>query len=184
MGILNVTPDSFSDGGELADLDATLFRAESMVEAGAGILDLGGESTRPGARIVSEDEELGRVLPAVAALSARFAVPISVDTRKAHVAREALNSGAAIVNDVSALRFDPAMAEVVAGSGAGVVLMHMRGTPEDMKDRARYGNVEGEVVEELESASRAALQGGIAPEARSARQRGETAMRHCCTHSA
>jgi len=161
MGILNVTPDSFSDGGELSDLDALLFRAEAMVQAGAAILDLGGESTRPGAGSVPEAEELRRVLPSVAALAARFAVPISVDTRKARVAEEAVGAGASIVNDVSALAFDSAMAEVVAASGAGVVLMHMRGTPEDMKERAKYDDVEGEVASELGDSVERALSSGI-----------------------
>ncbi|MEX2295712.1 MAG: dihydropteroate synthase [Gemmatimonadota bacterium] len=165
MGILNVTPDSFSDGGELDELDRLLFRADAMVEEGASILDLGGESTRPGARVVSEEEELRRVVPMVAALAARFAVPISVDTRKARVADEALSAGAAIVNDVSALSFDPVMTRVVSESGAGVVLMHMRGTPEDMKERAHYEDVEGEVARELEVAAKKALRGGVTPEA-------------------
>jgi dihydropteroate synthase len=161
MGILNVTPDSFSDGGELPDLDALLYRADSMVAEGAAILDLGGESTRPGARMVPEGEELRRVVPAVAALAARFAVPISVDTRKARVAEEAISAGAAIVNDVSALSFDPRMAAVATESGAGVVLMHMRGVPQDMKEHAHYRDVEGEVAGELEAVAERALGAGI-----------------------
>jgi dihydropteroate synthase len=161
MGILNVTPDSFSDGGELSDLDALLRRADAMVDEGAAVLDLGGESTRPGARAVPEEEELRRVLPAVAALDARFAVPISVDTRKSRVAEEALDAGAAIVNDVSALAFDPRMAGVVAGAGAGVVLMHMRGAPEDMREHASYDDLEGEVAAELRAAVGRALAAGI-----------------------
>jgi dihydropteroate synthase len=165
MGILNVTPDSFSDGGELSDLDALLYRAETMVGQGASILDLGGESTRPGAQPVSEVEELRRVVPAVAALVSRFSVPISVDTRKARVANEAIAAGATIVNDVSALAYDPAMAEVVADSGAGIVLMHMRGTPIDMRDQARYEDLAGEVTMELGDAVDRALSGGISRDA-------------------
>jgi dihydropteroate synthase len=165
MGILNVTPDSFSDGGELDELDRLLFRADALVEEGASILDVGGESTRPGARVVPEEEELRRVVPMVAALAAHFAVPISVDTRKARVAGEALSAGAAIVNDVSALSYDPEMTRVVSESGAGVVLMHMRGTPEDMKEHAHYEEVEGEVARELEQAAKKALRGGVTRDA-------------------
>jgi len=165
MGILNVTPDSFSDGGEWMDVNAVLRRAEAMIREGADILDVGGESTRPGARLVPEGEELDRVLPVVEALASRFATPISVDTRKAEVARAALDAGASIVNDVSALAFDPAMAEVVARSGAGVVLMHMRGTPPDMRERARYVNLESEVAVELAASVARARASGIDPAA-------------------
>src|SRR5687768_17536531 len=129
MGILNVTPDSFSDGGRFIGLDAACAQAEQMLEDGADLLDIGGESTRPGAPSVPLEEELDRVLPVVRALHQRFTVPISVDTRKAAVAEAVLDEGADIINDVSALS-DREMARTVAGAGAGLVLMHMRGTPE------------------------------------------------------
>jgi dihydropteroate synthase len=162
MGVLNLTPDSFSDGGRLRDLDAVLRRAEQMIEAGAALLDVGGESTRPDATFVPEAEELRRVLPAVNALSRQFTVPISIDTRKAEVARAALDAGASIVNDVSALSFDPNMAEVAAGTGAGVVLMHTRGTPVEMRGFAHYDEgVEVEVEQELREAISRALSAGI-----------------------
>ena len=124
VAILNLTPDSFSDGGQLPTLDAVRRRAATLVADGADILDLGGESTRPGAATVSEDEEAGRVLPAIAALTAAFDVPIAVDTRRAGVAREAVALGAAMINDVSGFG-DPHMAQVVAASGAAWVLVHM-----------------------------------------------------------
>ena len=130
MGILNVTPDSFSDGGEFFSLDKAIAHAEQMIAEGADIIDVGGESTRPGgAAIVSATEELNRVLPVIQELAKRFDAPISVDTTKAVVARAALDAGATIVNDISALRFEPEIADQVAKSGAGLVLMHSRGTP-------------------------------------------------------
>ncbi len=162
MGILNLTPDSFSDGGELHDLDSALRRGERMVEEGAHILDVGGESTRPGAVPVKDSEELRRVAPVVEALTRRLDVPISVDTRKATVAQAALEAGAVIVNDVSGLSFDPGMGQVVAAGGAGVVLMHMRGVPSDMQERTHYADVVGEVVRELGDAVDRANRAGIA----------------------
>ncbi len=144
MGVLNVTPDSFSDGGRHADPARAVERGLAMVEEGADVLDVGGESTRPGARAVPAAEEIRRVVPVIAALRARTDRPISVDTRKAHVAREALAAGADLVNDISALG-DPAMAEAVAASGAGIILMHMQGTPSTMQESPRYGDVVGEV---------------------------------------
>lgn len=165
MGILNLTPDSFSDGGDLGDVSALLRRAEAMVEAGAGILDVGGESTRPGALPVDTEEELRRVLPAVEAIVREFALPISIDTRKAAVAGAALASGASIVNDVSALAFDPAMAGIVVEAEAGVVLMHSRGTPQDMSTLAHYDEgVEVEVGRELGASVMRALAAGVARE--------------------
>lgn len=151
-GILNVTPDSFSDGGENATIEAALRRSDEMVGEGAAIVDVGGESTRPGAAPVPAVEEIRRVVPVVGALARRLPVPISVDTRKAAVARAALGAGAAIVNDVSGLAFDPGLGPVVAAAGAGLVLMHMRGTPADMQRRARYADLAGEVRSELEVA--------------------------------
>lgn len=161
MGIVNLTPDSFSDGGRLDRLDEALAHAERLVEAGAGILDVGGESTRPGAESVPAAEELRRVLPFVREASQGFDVPLSIDTRKAAVAAEALAAGAAIVNDVSGLAFDPELASVVAGAEAGLVLMHMRGTPEDMVHRAEYEDVVGEVRTELGEAVTRAERAGI-----------------------
>lgn len=132
MGILNVTPDSFSDGGELALPEEALRRAEQMIEDGVDIIDIGGESTRPGSIRIDPDTELGRTLPVVKAITARFETPVSIDTTKALVAQAALDSGAEIVNDISGLRWDADLAEIAARTGAGLVLMHSRGTFETM----------------------------------------------------
>ena len=165
VGILNVTPDSFSDGGRhFAPADA-LAGARAMQEAGAAVLDVGGESTRPGAATPDEEEELRRVVPVVRALAAEIALPISVDTRRSRVAEAALAAGAEIVNDVSALAHDPRMAGVVRDAGAGVVLMHMRGDPATMDARATYGDVAAEVAAELAERRDRALDAGIAREA-------------------
>lgn len=150
MGILNVTPDSFSDGGRFFDRDAAIARAEQMREEGADVIDVGGESTRPGSEPVSEEQEAGRVLPVVEALAERLDVPVSVDTTKSAVARSALDAGAEIVNDISGLRFDPGIAGVAAETGAGVVLMHMRGRPRTMQKEIRYDDLMGEIASELE----------------------------------
>ena len=141
MGILNLTPDSFSDGGRFTSVEAAVAAGEQLVRDGADILDVGGESTRPGAAPVSVTEERDRVLPVIQALGDRIDVPISIDTQKAAVAEAALAAGAVIVNDVSALGTDPDMRHVVAGSGCGVVLMHMRGTPATMQDDPTYSDV-------------------------------------------
>lgn len=127
MGILNVTPDSFSDGGEFLGVDRAVRRAESMVEEGADIIDIGGESTRPGARTVTAAEELRRVLPVIERLAGKISVPLSIDTTKGEVARAALDAGADVVNDISGLRFDRTLAEAAANAKAGLVLMHSRG---------------------------------------------------------
>ena len=164
MGILNLTPDSFSDGGAYRGPEEAAARGAEMVAEGADVIDVGGESTRPGSRPVSEDEELGRVIPAVRALRERTDAYISVDTTKAAVAREALDAGADFVNDVSALRFDPRMAEVVAASGAPVVLMHMRGTPETMQSFPAYRDLFGEISAFLAERIEAARAAGIAAE--------------------
>ena len=155
MGVLNVTPDSFSDGGKFVDVDRAVKHAREMARAGADIIDIGGESTRPGASPVSVDEELRRVVPVVERLSVERgasgapggrALPlISVDTTKAMVAERALAAGARIVNDVSALRFDPRMVEVVRDAGAGLVLMHMQGAPPTMQQAPHYDDVVAEV---------------------------------------
>jgi len=149
MGILNVTPDSFFDGGKHAGVDAALRRAEALLDAGADILDVGGESSRPGADPVPEAEELARTRPVVEAVWKRFAVPISIDTMKSRVARAALEAGASIINDISAMEHDPLMLEVPQAFGVGVVLNHMRGTPKDMQRAPAYRDVAGEVREYL-----------------------------------
>jgi dihydropteroate synthase len=148
-GILNVTPDSFSDGGRFFDGARALAQAERMVAEGADVLDVGGESTRPGADPVGEEEELRRVVPIIERLRASLGVPVSVDTAKASVAREALRAGASIVNDVTGLSGDPEMASVVAEAGAGAVLMHMKGTPRTMQKAPRYDDLFGEVARAL-----------------------------------
>jgi dihydropteroate synthase len=140
MGIVNVTPDSFSDAGRFLDPERAIAHARELVAGGADLLDIGGESTRPGARGVSADEELARVAPVLAGLD-DVNVPISIDTSKAHVAEVALDAGAKIVNDVTALRSDPAMAGLCAARDCFVVLMHMRGTPRTMQDNPTYADV-------------------------------------------
>jgi dihydropteroate synthase len=164
MGILNVTPDSFSDGGSYRGPEEATARGAAMAAEGADIVDVGGESTRPGSRPVPEDVELGRVIPVIRALRERTDALVSVDTTKAAVAREALAAGADIVNDVSALRFDPNMAGVVAGSGAPVILMHMRGTPETMQSLPAYPDLFGEISAFLAGRIEAAKAAGIAAE--------------------
>ncbi len=164
MGILNVTPDSFSDGGACGGPGEAAARGIEMIAEGADIIDIGGESTRPGSRPVSEGEELDRVVPAVRALRERTDALISVDTTKAAVAREALDAGADVVNDVSALRFDPRMAGVVAASGSPVVLMHMRGTPETMQSFPAYRDLFGEIAAFLAERITAARAAGIPAE--------------------
>ncbi len=149
MGIVNVTPDSFSDGGRYVEAEAAVEHALSLVEAGAAILDIGGESTRPGAAPVSADEERRRVLPVIERLAEATDVPISIDTSKAAVAREALAAGAVIVNDVTGCEGDPAMLNVVADGECGVCVMHMLGTPRTMQDAPRYGDVVAEVKQYL-----------------------------------
>jgi len=164
MGIVNATPDSFSDGGRFLDADAAVAHALRLAEEGADLVDVGGESTRPGAPPVPEAEELRRVVPIVERLRARgFSLPISVDTAKGGVARAALAAGADLVNDVSGLA-DPDLGSAVAAAGAPIVLMHMRGTPADMQTRADYGDVVAEVAAELEGALARAVAAGIARE--------------------
>jgi dihydropteroate synthase len=146
MGIVNVTPDSFSDGGSFNDPGRAVEHALRLVDEGADFLDVGGESTRPGAVPVTPEEEAARVLPVIRALSARTGIPISVDTRNARVAEAALGAGACIVNDVSGLRHDPRMAGVIGEGGATAVVMHMRGTPATMQDNPVYGDLVGEIT--------------------------------------
>lgn len=161
MGIVNVTPDSFSDGGLHADPGAAVGHALRLVEDGADLLDVGGESTRPGAAEVPAEEQARRVLPVIEGIAARAPeVPVSIDTRSAVVARAAVAAGASIVNDVSGLAHDPAMRATVAALGVPAIVMHMRGTPADMKERAVYGDAVGEVLAELGDLLRSARGAG------------------------
>ena len=164
MGVLNVTPDSFSDGGRFLGADDALAQGLTLVREGAAIVDIGGESTRPGSDPVSADEEVRRVVPVVEALAGRVGVPISVDTMKAEVARRSLTAGAALLNDVSALRYDDEMAAVVAESGCPVCLMHMQGMPKSMQDDPRYDDVVDEVLAFLEERMAFALARGVREE--------------------
>lgn len=161
MGILNVTPDSFSDGGQFFTLDSAVARAEQMIAEGADIIDVGGESTRPGGEPVSAEEEIGRVVPVVEALVKRVNTPISVDTTKSEVARAALDAGAAIVNDISALRFDFYVADAVARAGAGLVLMHSRGTPATMHRLPPVADIMEEVTHSLRASINMAERRGV-----------------------
>jgi len=164
MGIINITPDSFSDGGAYFDRSQALRRIEEIDREGADIIDIGGESTRPGALEVSREEELDRVIPIVEKASRQFDKPISIDTRKAEVAEEALKAGATIVNDISGLRHDPRMGKVVAHYEAAVIIMHMRGEPRTMQNDPRYDDLMGEILEELAQSAAAALESGIGRE--------------------
>jgi dihydropteroate synthase len=162
MGVLNVTPDSFSDGGQFVDAQAAFRQAERMMEEGAAILDVGGESSRPGSEPVALEEELRRVIPVIHRTRVRFPdLLLSIDTYKAETARQALAAGADIVNDISALRADRKMIEVLQQSDAGVILMHMRGTPKTMQIDPHYENVVGEVFEFLRRRRDELVQGGI-----------------------
>jgi len=164
MGILNVTPDSFAERGARLDPSAAADEGVRMEADGADLIDVGGESTRPGAEPVDAEEELARVLPVLRALGGRVRVPISIDTYKARVARAALDAGAAIVNDVSGLKYDPALARVVADSGAALVLMHTRGRPQTMMAEAVYTDVVREIAAELRGSLAAASAAGVAVE--------------------
>ncbi len=163
MGILNVTPDSFSDGGKFLDQRAAIEHGLRMVDDGADLVDVGGESTRPGSDPVSADEERDRVVPVVEALASKVRVPISIDTRKPSVAKAALDVGATIVNDVSGGR-DPEMFDVVREARAGMVLMHMKGEPKTMQETPHYDDVVGEVHEYLRERIEAAAFAGFEPE--------------------
>jgi len=161
MGILNVTPDSFSDGGRFAASDRARTHAHEMVAAGADIIDIGGESTRPGAEPVPVDEELRRIIPILECLSVELPVPLSVDTYKASVARKALEAGASMVNDISGLRFSPDLAKVVADTGAALVIMHIKGTPRNMQQNPEYADVVGEVADFLKKSIEMAEKAGV-----------------------
>lgn len=164
MGILNATPDSFSDGGRFSGLESALMHAREMAAAGADIIDIGGESTRPGAEALPEEEELQRIIPLIERLSGELAVPLSVDTYKSSVAEKALQAGASIVNDISGLRFSPDMARVVADHGAALVIMHIKGTPRDMQQNPVYEDVIGEIRTYLEEGIAIAARAGVDPE--------------------
>ena len=161
MGILNITPDSFADGGRHFDHTRAIEAGLRMLDEGADILDIGGESTRPGAEPLDAQEELRRVLPVVERLASWPGVVVSIDTYKASVAREAVRRGAAIVNDISGLQYDPDLPRVVADSGAALVLMHTRGRSRDMYDLAFYADVAGEVARELEASMARAMAAGV-----------------------
>jgi dihydropteroate synthase len=161
MGIVNVTPDSFFDGGRFDDPQRAVAHAVRLVEEGADLLDIGAESTRPGALPVDEQEERRRLIPVVAALAKAVSVPISIDTSKAEVARAAIDAGAVMINDVTALRGDRAMVDVAAQTRAGLVLMHMQGTPETMQQAPHYDDVVGEIAQFLAERARFAVDHGV-----------------------
>ena len=173
MGVLNVTPDSFYDGGRYPSDRALQARINAMVAEGVDLIDIGGESTRPGSQPVSIEEEISRVFPAIRMVCETTDIPVSIDTSKASVAAEALAAGAEFVNDISGLQFDPGLAAVVAESGAGLFLMHTRGRPETMQDDTGYSNIMAEITDYLgaaldqaREASQEALQMAEAPPAR------------------
>jgi dihydropteroate synthase len=163
MGVVNVTPDSFSDGGRFFDSDAAVAQGEKLAAQGAAILDIGGESTRPFSDPVPADEEIRRVVPVIEKLSRRISIPISIDTTKAQVARQALEAGASIINDVAALRFDPELAAVAVEFDTPVILMHMLGDPKSMQVKPRYDNLIQEVRDFLAEAVKRAVRQGISP---------------------
>ena len=161
MGVVNVTPDSFSDGGKFIELNHTLVHARGLIDDGADILDIGGESTRPGAAPVGLDEERRRILPVIEAL-AGGTIPLSVDTQKPELMRDAVAAGASMVNDISGLRYEAELADVVARRGAAIVLMHTRGRSRDMYQQASYGDVVSEVLDELRESMAFATGAGVA----------------------
>jgi dihydropteroate synthase len=162
MGIVNVTPDSFSDGGRFFGVDAAVDQGLRLVDEGADLLDIGGESTRPYSTPIAVDEELRRVIPVIDRLAARVNVPLSIDTSKARVAREAIAAGAEIINDVTGLEGDSAMPGAARETGAAVVAMHMRGTPQTMQDDPRYGDVVAEIHDYLRQRRDRLLANGVA----------------------
>ena len=161
MGVLNVTPDSFSDGGQYDKFEGARDRALAIAREGADIVDIGGESTRPGADAASLDEELKRTVPVIESVTGEIGVPISIDTCKAEVARRALDAGASIVNDISGLRFDPGMTQVVAERGVPVVIMHMQGTPREMQENPTYDDVVGDISRFLRTRAELAVEAGV-----------------------
>ncbi|MCE5333789.1 MAG: dihydropteroate synthase [Desulfobacteraceae bacterium] len=161
MGIVNITPDSFSDGGRYFDFERARAHAFELLDQGADILDIGGESTRPGSESVPQDVELQRVIPLIRAIREKSDIPVSVDTNKAAVAREAISAGADIINDISSLRFDPDMARVAADTGAPLVLMHMLGVPKTMQKAPSYASLFSEIIAFLEERIRFAVASGV-----------------------
>lgn len=161
MGILNVTPDSFSDGGRYLEVNRAVEHALEMAREGADIIDVGGESTKPFSQKISSDEELDRVIPVIEALSKELAIPVSIDTCKGEVARESLKAGASIINDISALRLDPQMASIAAKAEVPLILMHMKGTPQSMQENPVYNDVVSEILDFLDDAVERAKQAGI-----------------------
>ncbi len=164
MGILNLTPDSFSDGGQFFTIQSAVDQAMRLEDQGADILDIGGESTRPYSQLVSQTEEMSRVVPVLEKLQGRVSIPISIDTTKADVASAAIDLGAEIINDVSGLEADPAMIEIVRARQAGVCVMHMQGTPQTMQDNPAYTEVVADIVDYLQARDHWLLERGIAPE--------------------
>jgi dihydropteroate synthase len=161
MGVINVTPDSFFDGGRYFTIDNAVKHGQRMASEGADIIDIGGESTRPSSDPLSLGEELRRIIPVIKALSQEIAIPISIDTYKSEVARRALEAGARMVNDISAMRFDPAIGQVVASAGVPIVLMHMKGAPKNMQDNPVYGDLLGEITDFLRKVTDKAVSLGI-----------------------
>jgi dihydropteroate synthase len=161
MGIVNVTPDSFSDGGRFFSSGDAIAHGEKLAADGADILDIGGESTRPGSEPISIEEEMHRVIPVIESLAARIAIPISIDTTKSAVARSALDAGACMINDISALRVDPELADVAATYNAPIILMHMKGTPKTMQVSPQYDDLIGEIKDFIEKAIKRAESKGI-----------------------
>jgi len=161
IGILNVTPDSFSDGGQYLESNKAVERGITMAREGADIIDVGGESTRPYSRKITVSEELDRVVPVIEGLKKKLAIPISIDTCRGEVAQEALKAGASMINDISALRFDPDMASIAAEAGIPVILMHMKGMPENMQKNPTYGDLIPEIFDFLEDAIERSVSAGI-----------------------
>ncbi len=161
MGVLNITPDSFSDGGQFFDPTAAIAQAKKMVADGADIIDIGGESTRPFSDPVSEKEELRRIIPVIETIAPKVKIPISIDTQKAAVAKTALEAGASIINDISALNNDPAMGPLAAKHGVPLILMHMKGAPKTMQKAPRYDDLMGEISTFLKAAAQKAMDAGV-----------------------
>lgn len=163
MGVLNLTPDSFYDGGRYTREAQALRRVEEMIGEGADIIDVGGESVRPGAEPISLDEELSRVVPVIEKVRRLFSITISIDTYKAEVARQAIEKGAEMVNDISGLRFDPDLRKIVAGYGVPLILMHIKGTPKNMQDNPRYHSLMEEIISYLRKSIKLAEESGVNP---------------------
>lgn len=164
MGILNLTPDSFSDGGSYTDLDNAIKRAKKMVGEGVDIIDVGAESTRPGATYIEEEEELRRILPVVERLVTEVDVPISIDTYKSRVAEECIKAGAHIINDIKGLKGDPNMAKVIAKYGVSVIIMHIQGNPKNMQEKPEYDDIIEDIKGSLEESVDIAVKAGVSPE--------------------